>query len=205
MKSFILYLLFSLVLLSSCASGYKSVIEEDYSAHAKSDSIENIVIEYNYNVLNTKYSKKEYKKGVKLLKVKISNLSNQDLVFNEDIKLINETGDTLNLYTPIEISTQLKQNSGSYILYLLLTPLKFFLNINGQNVIDYDIGDYVGPILSALNIAISIDANNKFLKELKALDLNQKLIPKGSQVTGIIAFKAFVRDDLKLILVVDNN
>lgn len=50
----------------------------------------NVELQYRYELLHKKYFKKELKKGIKLVAIKITNNSNKDLIFGKDIVLTYE-------------------------------------------------------------------------------------------------------------------
>ena len=86
------FLLVSLLVLTSCASGYKSINPKTLN-YVSNNTNSGVKLEYQYNLLkNKKYSKKETKKGVKLIAIKVTNATEKDLVFGKDIKLSYENG-----------------------------------------------------------------------------------------------------------------
>ena len=81
-------LLFIVILFNSCASGYKIINPKNLNFLSKNED-NGVVLEYKYNLLEKKYAKKETKKGVKLVALKLTNSTGKDLVFGKDIKLNN--------------------------------------------------------------------------------------------------------------------
>tara|TARA_R110002072_G_scaffold134913_5_gene276001 strand:+ start:4014 stop:4310 length:297 start_codon:yes stop_codon:yes gene_type:complete len=77
--------------LLSCASGYKTIAPKSINYISKSEA-NDVVLEYKYNLLSKKYAKKEDKKGVKLVAVKIANNTDRDLILGRYINLIFENG-----------------------------------------------------------------------------------------------------------------
>src|SRR3712207_5862372 len=83
-------LLSSSLLVSSCASSFKSINPEKihYSYTSKESTVE---YSYAYDVLamkgNRKYVKKERKHGLRVVAVKIVNTTDQTLRLNDNLKL----------------------------------------------------------------------------------------------------------------------
>ena len=76
----------AIITLTSCASSYKPTTPKTQN-YASSSKVNNVKLEYKYNLLQKKYAKKEVKKGVKVVAVKVTNNSDNDLMFGSDIKL----------------------------------------------------------------------------------------------------------------------
>ncbi len=77
--------------LTSCASGYK-MIEPKSINYVSTNETDNVKLEYKYDLLDKKYAKKELKKDVRLVAVKITNNSEKDIMFGGDTKLTYENG-----------------------------------------------------------------------------------------------------------------
>ena len=84
-------LLITIASFTSCASGYK-MIEPETINYISTNESDNVKLEYKYDLLHKKYAKKEEKKGVKLVAVKITNNSGKDVMFGRDAKLTYENG-----------------------------------------------------------------------------------------------------------------
>jgi hypothetical protein len=81
-------------LFGSCASGYKTINPTNLSYHSSS-SDKSVILQYKYELLDKKYKKKEVARGIRLMAVKITNNSNEDLVFGKDIILTYDDGSKL--------------------------------------------------------------------------------------------------------------
>jgi len=77
--------------LTNCASGYK-LIEPKSINYVSSNETGDVKLEYKYDLLDKKYAKKEFSKGVKLVALKITNDSDKDLTFGKDAKLAYKNG-----------------------------------------------------------------------------------------------------------------
>ena len=175
-------------IFSSCASSYVPINPAfvNYRSSTKSEGIE---LDYQYHLLQKKYGKKEAKKEVKLVAVKIINNSEEDITFGEDFILTDEVGNELILYDQDYIYSNLKQSSGLYIIYL---PLMFVgynpPDENGEYKAENNIpfGLVLGPMLLGVNMLISSSSNKQFKNELIANNMKGLTIKKGEVQTGLI-------------------
>ncbi|AXT52111.1 hypothetical protein D1818_15150 [Aquimarina sp. BL5] len=192
-------------LMGSCASGYKTIVPAQINY--KSSSVDqSVVLNYEYNLLNKRYSKKEIKKGVKLIAVKITNNGDRDLVFDKDILLQNQSGTPLTILESKQVFKKLKQSVPSYLWYLLLAPLNLqttktneFGQTTSNNV--FPVGLIVGPGIAGGNMIVAGSANKKFKMDLYMYNLQGTRIKKGSTVYGLVGIKSntFKAIDIKLI------
>jgi hypothetical protein len=183
--------------LTNCASGYK-MIEPKSINYVSTNETDNVKLEYKYDLLDKKYAKKELKKGVKLVAIKITNNSEKDLMFGRDAKLTYENGTEIFVMENEKVFTSLKQSAASYLWYLLLTPLNLYTAENGQQTSSTPIGLIVGPGLAGGNMIAASSANKKFKTEMLEYNINGTLIKKGETKYGLIGIKADSFDSLKL-------
>ncbi len=186
-------LLIAIAFLSSCASGYK-MIEPKKISYASGNENNSIKLEYKYDLLDKKYAKKESKKGVKLVAIKVTNNSGKDLMFGKDIKLTYENGNEIIPMNNNAVFNALKQNSALYLLYLLLTPLT--LSTGDSDPVP--IGLIVGPGIAAGNTIGASSANKKFRGELAIYNLVGATIKNGETKHGLIGIKTNSYEALKL-------
>lgn len=190
-------LLTIMIVLNSCASGYQMINPE--SQNYNSGDLKNgVALQYKYDLLSKKYSKKEAKKGVKVVAVKITNNSEKDIVFGKDIKLAYSRGNERYLLAPDMIYKSLKQNTTSYLLYLLLTPMNLYTAENGQQTSSTPIGLVVGPGLAGGNMIAAGSANTKFMTELLEFDIHGAIIKKGETKFGLIGVKSDNYDAIRI-------
>jgi len=187
MKKSILLLLIS-VLLFSCASGYKEVSPntQNYLSTVESSGV---LLEYKYDVITKKkYYKKEKKKGVNVAAIKITNNSGRDLLVGESLLLVDSKGVNLQLSSKENTYDALRQQSGFYFLYLLLTPMQVGASTNQYGEVENGapIGLAIGPGLSLGNFFVARSANKKFKAELMEYDFHGKTIKNGETIYGII-------------------
>jgi hypothetical protein len=183
--------------LTNCASGYK-MIEPKSINYISTNETDNVKLEYKYDLLDKKYAKKELKKGVKLVAIKITNNSEKDIMFGGDAKLTYANGTEIYVMENEKVFKTLKQSPASYLWYLLLTPMNFYTAENGQQTSSIPIGLVVGPGLAGGNMIAAGSANKKFKTEMLEYNINGTLIKKGETKYGLIGIKSDSFDSLKL-------
>ena len=183
--------------LSNCASGYK-MIEPKFINYVSTHETDNVKLEYKYDLLDKKYAKKELKKGVKLVAVKITNNSEKDVMFGRDAKLTYENGTEIFVMENKKVFTTLKQSPASYLWFLLLTPMNLYTAENGQQTSSTPIGLAVGPGLAGGNMFAADAANKKFKTEMLKYNIYGTLIKKGETKYGLIGIKSDSFDSLNL-------
>jgi len=185
---------------NSCASGYKIINPQNLNYNSNHGN-KQILLEYKYDLLEKKYKKKETKRGLKLIAVKITNYSDKDIIFGKDIKLIYENGDELIYIENERVFKSLKQSSATYLLYLLLSGMRITNTKISQNGIESNnipIGLIVGPGLAGRNIVKASSANKKFQAELLEFKISNTIIKKGRTVYGLIGIQSNNYDTIKL-------
>jgi hypothetical protein len=195
-------LLITIASFTSCASGYK-MIEPETINYISTNESGNVKLEYKYDLLHKKYAKKEEKKGVKLVAVKITNNSGKDVMFGRDAKLTYENGTEVYVMENEKAFKTLKQSPASYLWYLLLTPVNLYTtdtNSNGfqEETSSTPIGLILGPGLAGGNMIAASSANKKFKEELLEYNVNGTIIKNGETKYGLIGIEADSFDALKL-------
>lgn len=179
-------LLLVIVFLSSCAAFYRNVSPEKIN-YPPSLSKEKVEISYRYDVLrdagNKKYPKKEVKKNIRVVAIKITN--NSDTLINVTKDLEFYCGSTkVTLLSPEFTKQTIKQTWPAYGLYLIgcisLAPL--------------DILVFGG--IGAGNMAVAGGANKKLLLELTKNDIRNSTINKGESIIGLISFETLHSDPI---------
>ena len=187
----------------SCASGYKEIMPDSQN-YLSSEENSGVLLEYKYNVLkNKKYNKKENKKGVKVASLKITNKSGRDLIFGKNLQLVNSKGVNLPLATNKDVYNVLKQKSGFYFFYLLLTPMQIGGSANEYGEIEDGVpaGLVIGPGLALGNFLMANSANKKFNKELTDFDLYGRTIKNGETIYGLIGISSDSHEKIGMKLV----
>ena len=194
------------MLLTNCASRYKKINPETIS-YASKNIESNILLEYKYDLLEKKYRKKETKNNVRLIAVKITNNTENEIVFGRDFKLSYENGNEVSLIETEKLFKTTKQSPASYLWYLLLSPIQVYSGTtttsNGyytetKPANSFPIGVIVGPGLAGGNMIAASSANKNFKNELMQFDLNTKTIKKGETVYGLIGLNSNNYDSIKI-------
>ncbi len=188
--------------LTSCASGYKMIVPETVN-YISTHETDGVKLEYKYDLLEKKYAKKELKKGVKIVAVKITNNSENDLVFGKDVKLTYGNGTEIYAMDNEKAFKALRQSVPTYLLYLLLTPVNLYTyktNSYGmqETTSTTPIGFVLGPGITALNMITAGSANKKFKTEMLNYNINGTMIKSGETKYGLLGIKTDSFDALKL-------
>lgn len=194
--------LLTLVFLNSCASAYKPV-QPDALSYNSVHRENGITMEYQYDLLRKKYAKKEEKRDVRLVAVKIQNNTGTDIMFERDFTLTYENGKEPILMPRDRVFSSLKQQPATHLFYLLLTPITFQTTTTNSYGIQetsssFPVGLIVGPALAGGNLIAASSANKKFKGQLEAYDLRGKVIPNGETVYGLIGIRADNYDALRI-------
>mgnify|MGYP003576917837 CR=1 FL=1 len=187
--------LLALLFLQGCAGTYKS-LQPNTLSYGNRDSVAGVSLAYQYDILlnsrNKKYWKKEQKKGVRLVAVKITNNTSRELKFNTDFQLISDNA-PLPILPNKAVYSQLKQQPATHLLYLLLTPMQGYVTTSDPNkgvkTSTFPIGLILGPGLSLGNLAVSSSANGEFREELNQFDLENNVIGSGETRYALIGIQ----------------
>lgn len=197
-------LLFSIISLTSCASGYKTIAPKTIN-YLSSSTDSSVTLEYKYDLLYKKYEKKEIKKGIKLVAVKITNESDKDVMFGRDIKLTFGNGTEVPVMENDKVYKTLKQKPATYLLYLLLAPINIYTtksNFNNgyqeEKTSSFPIGLILGPGIAGGNMIAASSANANFKSELMVYNINGTIIKAGEIKYGLIGIRSDSFDALKL-------
>ncbi|MGL2994606.1 hypothetical protein [Flavobacterium sp. TSSA_36] len=187
-------IILTMLLFSGCASGYKN-LEPSKINYISSDKNNEVTFSYKYDVLNKKYSKKEIKKDLRLIAVKVTNASGKEITIGDDCTLIFDNGEQAKLMENNEIFAFLKQSPASYLWYLLLTPMQFYTaktNNNGytEQTSSFPVGVIIGPGLAAGNFFTASAANKKLKNDLSILNLLGRKINQGETVYGLLGIRS---------------
>jgi len=188
------------ILLTNCASGYKTINPKSLNYNSNSIN-KDVILNYKYDLLEKKYAKKETKKGVKIVALKITNHSEKDLIFGKDIKLTYENGAELYILENEKAFNYVKQNTATYLLYLLLAPMTLDKTTSNGHRIETSstpIGLAIGPGLAAGNMIAAGSANKKFKTDLLNYDIIGAKLGKGETIYGLIGIKSENYDAIKI-------
>jgi len=193
MKKFNYLIILVSLIFASCAGSYHNIQPHTLN-YVSSNSNEDIMLEYKYALLNKKYSKKQFKRNVKIAAVKITNNSEDAIVIGEDVQFVYENGNNINLLSQEETFRSIKQKPALHLLYLLLTFLTLQVNNNDPIPIGYGIG----PGLAFGNLLAANSANQRFLRELEENNIINKSIQPGESAFGVIGIKSTSSEGISL-------
>jgi hypothetical protein len=196
----------SCFIINGCASSFKSIDPRGaYYTNKLSDN--NIEFSYQYDILrargNKKYAKREDKKGIKVVAVKITNHTGSDLVLGENYHIFSGSRQIEPLDKKI-VYQQLKQGVAIYLLYMPLiftTLTTSSVNSFGQRTEkSTPIGLVIGPGITTGNMAVAGTANANFKIELATHTLANRKIADGETVHALIAFQDYTFNPLSIKL-----
>jgi hypothetical protein len=178
------------LIMCSCASSYKQINPDSLYFTGKSGQ-DDIEFSYKTSILNTsgnsKFALKEAKSGTSLIAVRILNNSEKEIIIGQNAHL--KSGNyQLELLTPNQITSKIKQSTASYLLFMLLTPMHLTIDDRDGPPESYNIGIGVGPGLTLLNMATASGANSAFYNELVQFSLINKSIAPGETTFGLVGF-----------------
>ena len=189
-KSILITVAFALLMLVGCAPRYKRVNPETLMYNsAYTDA--GVKLEYKYDVLKKKYKRKESKKKVKVIAIKITNNGDREMTVGRDLKLVYQNGNELALLDNKTIYKNLKQHPATHLLYMLLTPLNLYTTNSYSGSTDaVPVGFVAGPALTLGNLLTASGANKKFRRELEAKSIIDKTIKIGETIYDIIGIRS---------------
>ena len=184
-------ILFCLLFLCGCASGYRS-IKPSATYYQATNDYSGLTFSYRMGVLrehrNNKYAKREDKKGIRVVAVKLVNNSGRPFVVGEDFRFY--TGDSeLVPLDPSLVHAELKQGVPIYLLYLLLSPIQLYTSDEQGSVNATPIGLFIGPGIALGNMLGAGAANQNFLRELMQYNIVNKTIEPGATIYGLIGIR----------------
>ncbi len=154
---------------------------------------------------NKKYAKKEDRKGIRVVAIKITNNWDRTVTFNQDLKLYNGNNEVVVL-APEYVHQQLKQGVAIYLLYapLTFTRLVFYgTDASGRTTVNsrIPIGLALGPGITIGNMAVAGTANKRFMEELRTYNLIGRQLQPGETVYGLIGVQDFTFNALSAKIV----
>tara|TARA_B110000305_G_scaffold199913_1_gene226860 strand:- start:16 stop:315 length:300 start_codon:yes stop_codon:yes gene_type:complete len=95
-------------MLNSCASGFEMINPYKLVYNSINEN-QGVTLEFKYNLLSKKYAKKEFKKNISLLAIKISNQSRMNLTLGKSLLLTDSNGKQISIFKNEGISAILSQ------------------------------------------------------------------------------------------------
>lgn len=179
-------LVVTLLLISSCATPYKTILPTNSTYQYKTNLTDSIQIYYDFNTMeksgNRCYHHKENKNGVTVLSVRIENNSDSILKLSEDNLVINTNFETTSItQDPSTYFSRVKRNPDSFIFYGLL-GIRYSWT-NHSNTISFN------PIPLAFGILNYIQANGAnrdLIQNIQEYIITGKTIEAHSALNGFI-------------------
>ena len=190
-----LQILTFIILLTSCAANYRQISPStlNYPANGLESGVK---ISTKYDVLrfrgNKKYANKELRKGIKVVAVEITNLTDSILMVGRDLEFY-AGQQPLVLIDPNVVASTIKQSTIGYLPYLLLTFVQLNYTVTTPtetNAGTIPIGYALGPGITIGNILTATKANRQLKNELNDYDIMNRNIQKGEKIYGIIGFRS---------------
>ena len=180
-------LIFSIIIIlfTSCATSYKAIIPDSVNFPAAENGSN---FSYRFDVLreagNRKLAKKEERKLVRVVAVKLVNNTGQTLKYGYNYKIYSENAE-IEVLSATRTTSYIRQSVPSYLLYLALTPAKLTFT-SGYKQSSFPLGFILGPGLAGINMAISGTANKNLRTELENNTIIDKEIKPGETFYGLI-------------------
>jgi hypothetical protein len=192
-RKFILWLvLIPAALFSSCAASYNPIRPQNlvYNYNFNENGLN---YSFRYDVLrergNNKLGRKEDNKNIRLVAVKITNNRGKAINVGNDLEFF-AGQDQILPFDPAATKHFLKQSTGSYLLYLLLTFLNLIIIDPSGGTTFIPIGVILGPSITVGNMLTASNANSKLYAELLSFDIMNAQIQDGETAFGLICFRS---------------
>src|SRR5688572_11405238 len=182
------YLLIFSCACMSCASSYRQ-INPMRIAYQDSTASPGIAMEYKYNVLrqagNKKYARKADDKLIKIVAVKFTNLTDQEIAFGKDV-VVSADDERITPVSTEVVKKQVRQVSGLYMLWSL-----FWLTFTKCDNEDCSVTPIpIGLLIGIANTAGASGANKNFNRELEQHNMMNKIVKPGQTVKGLLIIRA---------------
>lgn len=188
-----LFILLTLFSLSSCAKKYYSITPSSSNYENRARTTGSLKVSYLYDVQfaehNERYAEKERKYDLKLLAVKIENVSNKPVQLQkEKMSITTATGRSISVIDHSFYTKKVRQKPENYVLFYGISGIGVYgeQDINGN----VDLRVTYNPIPLAIGIGNAIVAgmaNNKQSRNLSSNDIFGKTIAPGTHIDGLIA------------------
>jgi hypothetical protein len=196
------------VAMSSCAGTYHPINPQSLAYGYAPKSNTQVQIGYHHNVLsehrNKKFARKEQKKNIQLVAVKITNNTDQRLTIGQDMQMYSGSTPVVPLDQEITYKS-LRQQAPLFLLYLLLSPLELTTTetdtYKGMTQNRYPIGLILGPGIALGNLLVANGNNKKFQQDLSTYDLTNRQLAPGETAYGLIGITKSYTEPLEMRLI----
>lgn len=194
-------LILCILLTFSCASTYKPVNLTSYAYDRSYLIKDSLQVSYQYNIQqlsgNRRYARKEKKRNMTSVAVKIKNLSASPVTLTRNTFQVYSENQAANIYSPVEYSKKVKQRVGLHLLHSLWGPwaLSWKEDSNGETNFNF-IYIPVGAIVGIGNSVRASNANKQNRATQEQNEIWNKRIDAGQTLYGLIAISAPMQDKL---------
>lgn len=195
--------------MTSCAGSYHSINPQPLPYGYAPKTNAQVQLGFHYNVLtehrNKKFARKERKKNIQLVAVKVTNTTDRSLTFGQDMQMYAGGMPVVPLDQQITYKS-LRQQAPLFLLYLLFTPMQFTTTEvqNGQVTQNsFPLGLILGPGLALGNMLVANGNNKKFEQDLNTYDLTNRQIAPGETVYGLVGITRSYTAPLEVRMIKD--
>lgn len=181
-----------MILFSGCARTYNTINPAMYNFENKKDASESITVSYLYNLQeinsNKPYARKERKKHIRLVALKIENNSDEQEILDPSNFIIKSSGGrNIRVIPPEEYCKEIRQYSETFVLFYALGGIGYkYENVNGETTHEFAYNP-IPAVIGLGNAIFAENANRKQKKNLIEHNVFNKPIPGKSSIYGLIA------------------
>ncbi len=196
-----LFLLVGLLFACGCAGTYKPInpriLNYNYTENGNG-----VALSYQYDMLlvrkNKRYAKKEVKKNMRVVAVKVTNHTDSLLSFASDLSWHLGGRETIPV-EPVVVGRKIKQTVPTYLLLSFLNVRNTRTDMTSQGpVTRTTLYLPTGFAMAGGNMIVAATANARFRRELNEYNLSgQKLLP-GETRYGLVTFQTLGSEPVEL-------
>jgi hypothetical protein len=193
MKKLIPILVFAIA-LSSCARTYHAINPAVWNYDNSKVIADNVIISYRYDVQNAvqnkPYARKETKKNLKLLAIRIENNSKSPIQFKkENFVIKTNNGRDIKIVDPLLYTKKIRQYSETFVLFYGLAGIGYqWGEINGESYSQFTY-NFIPLIIGVGNAIFGEISNGKQKEEILEKQIFDKTILPGERFYGIITIE----------------
>lgn len=191
-----------ITLFTSCARTYHTISPALYNFDNKKSLTENINVSYMHDVQqlndNKPYARKERKKDIKLVAIKVENLSDTTITLTSSNFFIKTgSGRDIPIISPNEYTKKIRQYSETFILFYGLAGAGIIAEETPEG--DVNTKFYYNPIPGLIGLGNAIFAatsNSKQTKNIASNSIFNKPIQPNSSIYGLIPIQDHTYSEL---------
>jgi hypothetical protein len=183
-----------LAILASCARSFHTLNPTMYYFDNTKPLTEEINVSYLYDIQNISrnkpYARKERKKYIKLVALKIDNNSDKELILTRDnFAIKTSSGRDIEIISNEQYNKAIRQYSGTYALFYGLSGFGYeWGEVNGEeySTLSYN---FLPLIIGVGNAFFAEASNNNQKQNMNNLQIYGKSLKPHSSMHGLIAIK----------------